>query len=640
MNFWRSVIRDCVTLDFETDPIEDRPVFPPKPCGLAVRYPDGYSEYMAWGHPSGNNTTEGEVRAWLEELWYGDEPLLFFNAKFDLAILLEYFGLSDCQLPWHRVHDAQFLCFLADPHSRSLGLKPLSDDLLGWPPEERDEVARWIYTHRVDLVATYGGKKITQAKGKPGEAAKPYMWFSKVPGQVLAPYGIGDVDRTFGLFEHLLPIIAENNMLEAYDRERQVLPIFMANERDGIHVDLDALSNDVPKLENSLLRADEALRGMLDAPELNIDADAQLAEALTSAGMVDDDQWILTPSKQKSVSKVNLKPHMFNDPDVALMYYYRNRLTTALSTFLKPWLRQAEQRDGIISTNWNQVRGDGGGTRTGRPSTSNPNFLNIPKEFKQDFDMKPGNNWELEALPYVRYYVLPDPGELFMHRDFDGQEMRVFAHYECGALLKAYQENPHLDPHEMIGMLIAELKGETYDNKLHRGPTKTLNFLGLYGGGARAAQLQLECTLAEAQKYIADHNRALPGKQELNDTIASMTRIGEGMRTWGGRLYYPEPKKLVKGRMMDFGYKMINVLCQGSAADITKEAMIRYDQHPKREARFLVTVYDEINASTAEDSAPEQMGVLKECMESIELDLEMTSSGKIGPRWGELEECD
>lgn len=628
--FVRSAIRDVVTLDFETEAIDDRPAYPPKPVGLAVRYPDGDKDYFAWGHPVGNNCDRKLVRGWLRDLWRTEEPVLFFNAKFDLSVCYEIFDLP--VLPWDRVHDAMFLAFLADPHSRNLELKPLCEDLLDWPAEERDAIAEYVWENRVRLTREYGGK-ITKAKHGPYSAG---AWISKCPVNIIEPYAIGDVDRTYALFEHLYPLIAENGMCEAYDRERRVLPIFMANERDGMHVDMEALERDVPALRRSLSRADDTLRSMLDTPDLNIDADAQLADALSECEVIDDDDWVLTKTGQKSVSKDNLKFEMFNDPDVAHVLFYRNRLQTALSTFLEPWLRQASARNGVISTNWNQVRGGSGGTRTGRPSTSKPNFLNIPKAFKQEYDMPKGNEFGLEPLPFVRYYVLPDPGHMFVHRDFDGQEMRVFAHYEDGALLQAYQEDPDLDPHGWVRDEIEELVGIALD----RTPVKVMNFQALYGGGVPAAAKVLGCSTAKAREYKNFHDRALPGRAALNKAISEIVRSGEPISTWGGRKYFPEPPKIIKGQMRTFEYKLINYLCQGSAADITKEALIRWHDHPKRDARFLVTVYDEINISAAEDIAMDQMEILREVMESIELDLLMKSSGKVGPRWGELEACD
>ena len=630
MQAFEKVIAECITLDLETDRIESRPVYPPKPVGLAVRYPDGVSMYMSWGHPSGNNCTLEDVIIWLEELWQGDEPLLFYNAKFDLAVFYEKMGLPI--LPWERIHDAMFLSFLADPHSKSLSLKDLAEDLLDWAPDEQDAVANYVWENRVALVEKYGHKITRAKKGANSSGA----WISKCPAEIVEPYAIGDVDRTHGLLEHLYPIIADYGMLKAYDRERKILPVFMENERDGMHVDLPALVKDVPLLQKSLARADELLCEMLGCPDLNIDSDRDLAEALHQADVIHADDWVITKSGQRSVAKDNLPFSAFQDKEVGHLYFYRNRLTTALSTFLVPWLDQASKRDGVISTNWNQVRGGQGGTRTGRPSTSNPNFLNIPKEFKQDYDMPVGNEYGLEPLPFVRDYILPDPGHVFLHRDFDGQEMRIFAHYEGAEMLEKYLEEPGMCPHIYVRDAIVEM----FDIPMEKAGAKTLNFQGLYGGGLPALMGSLDCTRAEATQFKKYHNEVLPGREKLNNEIKKVLRTGEPIRTWGDRCYFCEPAKLIGGKKMDFHYKMINYLCQGSAADVTKEAIIRWWYHPRRTARFLVMVFDEINISCPADEVVEQMGLLRECMEGIEMDLEMRSSGKSGPSWGKAKAYD
>jgi DNA polymerase I-like protein with 3'-5' exonuclease and polymerase domains len=87
---------------------------------------------------------------------------------------------------------------------------------------------------------------------------------------------------------------------------------------------------------------------------------------------------------------------------------------------------------------------------------------------------------------------------------------------------------------------------------------------------------------------------------------------------------------------MTYEYKLLNYLVQGSAADATKEAIIRHHNHPKREARFMVTVYDEINASAAKKRMALEMEILRETMESLEFDVPMLSDGKTGPNWGTL----
>ena len=574
-------------------------------------------------------------------MWRSDAPLLFFNAKFDLSVAYEKMELP--VLSWDRVHDAQFLAFLADPHNRSLGLKPLAEEMLDWPPEARDKLAEWVWENRHEMERR-SGDKVSRRAGK-DEASNAWAFYAHCPVPLVGQYAKDDVGMTFELFEHLYPLIAEHGMCDAYDRERKVMPIFIENEQQGIRVDLPNLENDVPLFRKSLRTADKLLQDRLGAKGLNIDADQQFADALEDAGVVDPDDWVYTastkrhPDGQRSLSKDNLTLDMFLDPEVGHLYFYRNRLKTFLDTFLESWLAQARECGGYIYTNWNQVRGTGGGTRTGRPSTTGNNFLNIPKKLKDsDFaiDMRPNNEYGLASLPLVRWYMLADEGDVFMHRDFDGQEMRTFAHAEDGELLKQYQLNPQLDPHGWVSDEITNVTGQV----LERTPVKTINFQGLYGGGIPALMKALGISKMKATEFKRFHNQALPGLKKVNECIEELVAAGEPIRTWGGRVYYPEQPKIIAGRMRSFVYKLINYYCQGSAADITKEALIRWYYHPKNEARFLVTVYDEINSSAAKGDWQRQMQIKREAMESIELDLKMTSSGKVGERWGELKECD
>jgi len=633
-----------VVLDWETLPIEQRPAYPPKPVGLAVlgaqHIPGGpwCDGYYAFGHPSGNNCLVEDVRALLTSLWVeaaaGRVEILGFNSKFDMSVCYEGLGLPT--LPWWAVHDAMYLAFLANPHAKNLDLKSLAENLFNWPPEQRDAINDWVVENVEELRKQYAPEKITITKGK---VANLWRWYARVDGQLAGSYANGDTARTKALFDHLYPKIVQSGMLEAYNRLRQITPIFMENERLGMRVDLELLKQDVQKYSAALSKVEAAIRQYLRAPDLNLDADIDMANALDAVGAVT--QWVLTESGEKSVSKVNLKPHHFRDPELASALGYRNRLVTALNTFMIPWLEQAQKTGGTIHTNWNITRGDAGGTRTGRPSTSNHNFLNLAKDFetKKDGYVHP-DFLDLPALPLVRRYVLPDAGHVFLHRDFSGQELRVFAHFEAGELNAAYNENPNLDPHdEWVRPLMERASGKTYD----RTKIKTLNFQGIYGGGAPALAKALEITVQEAKALKVEHDKALPGRKLVADTITAIFKRGDAIRTWGGRLYYCEPAGHSKkhGKWMSYEYKGINYEVQGSAADLTLESIIDWYNDPERDprTRLLVTVYDEINISCPPEIEAQQMQVLKRNMEKQRLSVPMLSDGKRGLSWGALEKC-
>ena len=74
-----------VVVDFETEAIDRAPNYPPKPVGVSIWYPESEKPaYLAWGHPSENNSTYEQARAFLGNIWH--KPLLFHHARFDTEV--------------------------------------------------------------------------------------------------------------------------------------------------------------------------------------------------------------------------------------------------------------------------------------------------------------------------------------------------------------------------------------------------------------------------------------------------------------------------------------------------------------------------------------------------------------------------
>jgi Mesyanzhinovviridae DNA polymerase len=623
------------TVDFETFPIQGRPEYPPKPVSMAIKEGAKKARRFLWGHPSGNNCTLADAKRALKLVWRPGSQVLCHNAKFDQDVAETHMGVP--RLDPLAVHDSMIAAFLHNPHARDLGLKELADALLDMPPDERDAVADWAKANKAHCLSLWDPGLKRDGKKKPFQ---PGAYTAFAPGEIVAPYVGGDVDRTYLLFKFYWKYIVDNGMLPAYQREQKVLRIFLDNERVGIRIDTAGLQRDTPIFRSAKDSADAWLRKTLKAPSLNIDSDKEFAEILAQRGIVRDEDWVMTKTGERSVAKGNLTPAMFTDKRIARAFGYRNRMQTVLNMFMEPWLEQALRRgDGHISTNWHQIRGEAGGTRTGRPSTTDPNFLNISKTWGVDDGYEHPAHLRVQALPLVRHYLLPDVGETWRHRDYNGQELRLLAHFEDGPLMRAYQENPRLDVHNFVKDMITQHTGQEFARK----NVKIANFRIIYGGGVGATASGIGCSMAEAKELMDAHAAALPsikGKGGLAEQTKRMGKTGEPIVTIGGRIYYVEPPSFSKkyGRHMTFEYKLLNYECQGSAADTTKEAMINYDSHPKRRGRFLVQVYDEINSSSG-PKPREEMKVLRESMEDVTrtlgLDVPMLSDGKSGPSWGD-----
>lgn len=628
-----------ITVDFETKPIEPRPNYPPKPASLALKWPE-QREYklLAFGHgdgtkSAGNNCTEKEARYEYKKARDSRYPMLFQNGSFDQDVAEVAWDIP--LLPWERYHDTMFLLFLQDPHSPSLALKLCAERYLGIKPEEQDRMYEWIIAN------------IPEAARKPSTAGA-YIW--RCPYQIVKPYHKGDLTRTLGLFNMLYPLVIDAGMGDAYDRERKLMPILLRNAQVGMRVDLDGLERDLPAMKQGIEKADNWLRKQLG--NINIGSDQQLADALLNKGIVHD--LARTPKGRFSVSKKTLTLDKFKDKRVFQALSYRSKMSTCINMFVEPWCDLAAF-DGSIHASWSQVRApkgggdDTNGARSGRIICTRPNFLNIPKKFKKDISAGYVHPAFLKAmeLPYIRKYCLPDKGQLWGRRDFNQQEIRLVAHFEDGPMMQGFLTNPKYDIHELVRAEIERaLQTAGLRDSFDRDSAKTVVFARIYGQGLAGTMQLLKLTEEErpvAQLVRKSIDVALPSLKRLDDEMKALFKSGQAIRTIGGRLYYCEPPSYsVKfGRDLDYSYKAMNYAVQPSGADVTKAALILYNEHPKRRGRLLVSVYDECDFSAPKSAMKEEMKIMRECMlESIPCDVPLLSDGETGPNWGMLTKWD
>lgn len=634
-------------VDFETLAIQWRPRYPPPPVGVSIKLPGKKSRYYAWGHPSGgNNCSFGEGQAALRTAWRSPDGVCFHSSKFDYDVALTHMEMPE--LPSQATHDTLYLLYLVDPHARTLELKPAAEKQLGLPPNEQEAVRDWLMEHQP--LRRYGVKI-----GKGKQSDHPWgAYISLAPGDLVGRYAEGDTDRTGALFDLLYPKVVADGMWDAYDREQRVMRVLLRAEREGIAIDHEALEHDVGLYKGLQEDVDGwILKKLRAGPGLNLNSGDQVVAALLSAKLADTSLMGVTPTGKVSTSKEAIDAGV-NDAQLKAMLRYRAALNTCTHTFMEPWLSMANSTGGRIHTTWNATRSasEKGGTRTGRLSSS-PNFQNLANEFKplflewvKDrglFKAKSGG-WlppkapiHLEPLPRVRRYITADEGEVLIDRDFSQQEPRTLAHFEGGALLDMYVNDPWTDVHDFAKAEIQNRTGRVYDRK----PVKDINLGLIYGMGVGL--------LAEKTGLPVDETKELkklvlliyPGISDMYKEMRRMAKAGEPLRTWGGRLYYCEEPIYINGRRIEFDYKMVNTLVQGSAADEIKEAMLRYDER-RIHGKFRLSVHDQLTASTlrAKKKLMEEMEILKSCMESVELDVPLLSEGKVGYNWADLKDYD
>lgn len=600
--------KEIITVDFETEAIGPRPKeYPPQPVGVAIRWPSGESAYFAWQHPGdSNNTTIGPAKNLLSKIW--NHPLLFHNGRFDIEVAMRWLEMG---WPSHW-HDTLFLAYLANPNSKDLGLKPLAEEYLSQPPTERDALVAAIMA------------RVPKATDRDAMA-----YVSEMPGPVVAPYAIGDVERTYKLFCVLSPRVLlddYDSMWTAYKREILLTPHLLAAERRGIPVNRALLNDWKVGLADTIARCDVSIQSRLHNKKLNVDSGDELADALLAMGLASRDKpWPETPTGKRSTARAALTK-VCSDPALVGKLVYRNTAATMLRTFVDPWLTMSKA-DGRLHTTWHQVRGmETNGTRTGRIASSNPNLSNPPKSSSAE----PPHDFYI--LPELRKALLPEDGHVWVAADYNSQELRIAAHYENGPMAAGYRDNPNLDLHAWAAERIESLTNVV----VTRQQAKIIGFLLIYGGGAASLAEMLGINLLQAALFKEAYFEAFPFLQQaINRAMEASSEKGF-VTTIGRRKMPVQLPSIDKGVRRYWHYKAFNAAVQGGAADMTKQAIIDFCSLGLPEVYLSVQLYDEIGLSVPRGIATEVTERLCGIMEkAIPLNVPMIATAKIGVNWGD-----
>ena len=122
---------------------------------------------------------------------FRDYDVAFHNAVFDIDVAETHMKLT----PKRAVHCTMVGAFIKDPRVVTLKLKELSELWLGEPPTERDALRDWIINN------------VPEAK----RSKKSWVaYISHAPGDLVAPYACGDVDRTFKLHRFVQAVVGKD----------------------------------------------------------------------------------------------------------------------------------------------------------------------------------------------------------------------------------------------------------------------------------------------------------------------------------------------------------------------------------------------------------------------------------------------
>ncbi|HTT29047.1 MAG TPA: DNA polymerase I [Solirubrobacteraceae bacterium] len=273
--------------------------------------------------------------------------------------------------------------------------------------------------------------------------------------------------------------------------------------------------------------------------------------------------------------------------------------------------------DGRIHTTFNQTA-----ATTGRLSSNNPNLQNIPIRTPLGRE--------------IRACFVAEPGNLLVSADYSQVELRLLAHIAGEDALKEIFRKGE-DVHTATARRVFGVTPEQIDPGM-RSKSKMINYGIVYGLSAWGMADRLDIPQEEAEEFIQRYMAGFPAVARwIEDTITQGTEHGYVSTLFGRRRQVPELRAR-RWELRKQGERFaVNMVIQGTAADIMKVAMVRSDQALKDaglRSRMILQIHDELlfegpseEAEQVRQIAVEQMGG------AFEMDPPLAVDVGVGADW-------
>mgnify|MGYP003086648790 FL=1 len=183
-------------------------------------------------------------------------------------------------------------------------------------------------------------------------------------------------------------------------------------------------------------------------------------------------------------------------------------------------------------------------------------------------------------------------------------------------MIQAFRENN--DIHRTTASTIFNIPLEEVTDT-YRRYAKAVNFGIIYGISDFGLSENVGITVKEAKKYIEDYLKKYPKIKEYMDNTKNIAvEKGYVETKFGRRRYVPNIKSqnyIIREQAKRIA---MNAPIQGTAADITKIAMVKIEERIKKEkldAKILLQVHDEIIVECNNNIKDMIANILKEEME-------------------------
>jgi len=496
-----------------------------------------------------------------------------------------------------------------------------------------------------------------------GTVKDPMTNMHKLPASIVKDYAKQDVDLTLKLWNLFNKKIDEvlytkddgeqKTCRQIFELETKLFLCLVDMKFKGVKIDVAKavlFGRHLKKRRDQILKAIQSKTGLW----VDIWAASSIKNLLEHQKITD---YKVTPkSKMPQLPKDYLQTHKNK---CLRMIAKAREYDKAVNTFIEGLLGYVHE--GRIHADINQIRSDSGGTVTGRFSMSNPNLQQIPSK---GFIGKK-----------MRELFIPDDGYKWGSFDYSQQEPRIVVHYAIKLGLpgtEGLQEEFDKDDAD-FHQIVADMAN------ISRKQAKTINLGLFYGMGKIKLQKELGLDQAKAKSLFNEYHGRVPFVRDLSQQLIQFSKDNKLLFTLYDRfcrfdkwetvnkewnpernrfnevpLYNEEQaREAFKAEMLDkfkenkidpnymdyfdryytpaFTYKALNRLIQGSAADMTKKAMV--DLYEKGIVPHI-QIHDELCFSTTDHESK----LIKETMEqTIPLEVKNKVDYESGKNWGSIQ---
>jgi DNA polymerase I-like protein with 3'-5' exonuclease and polymerase domains len=563
--------------------------------GIAVAVP-GRKFYFPIAHGSGPNMDRKRTLEWFKDVCESEAIKIFHNAMYDVS-WIRSMGLKING----QIVDTMIAASLIDENRFRFDLNSLSWDYLGHGKNE---------------------SALNEEAKSRGLDPKADMW--QLPAMYVGSYAEKDAELTLELWQIFKKELLHQDVESIFELETDLFPCLVDMRFLGVRVDVERAH----KLKQQLTLEEEALLHQIKKEtgvEVQLMAARSVAKVFDKLGLPYERT---AKSQAPSFTKNFISNH---EHPVVRMIAKAREVNKAHTTFIDTIIKH--EHKGRIHADINQIRSDQGGTVTGRFSYSNPNLQQLPARNK-------------DLGPMIRSIFIPEKGHRWGSFDYSQQEPRLVVHYAAlhkfpsvNDVIDNYENDTSTDFHQVVADMA----------KIPRSQAKVINLGLFYGMGKAKLQAELGVSKDKAAELFDQYHAKVPFVKQLMNSASNRAQERGQIRTLLGRLcrfHLWEPNQFGMHKALPheealqehgpgirraFTYKALNKLIQGSAADMTKKAML--DLY-KNGIIAHVQIHDELCISVKDQ---EQADKIVEIMQNaVTLEVPNKVDCELANTWGDI----